>query len=343
MGKILITGNLGYIGTVMTEVFLKEGYDIVGLDTNFYRDKKLISFEFSKEFIQLFKDIREIKLEDLKGIDTIVHLAALSNDPIGELNPELTNEINYLGSLRLAKLAKKSGVSRFLFSSSCSIYGQTKNEKLDENSPMNPLSAYARSKVDLENALLRLSDNSFSPIYLRNGTTYGVSPNMRFDLVVNNLTGWGFSTKIVRILSDGRAWRPIVHIEDISNAFLAVLRAERDIIHNEAFNVGINSENYQVKDIAEEIHKQMKNCEVKILGKDNPDQRNYIVNFDKINKKLKLFKPKWTLERGIRELIETFENINLDYETFQSKNFTRLKQIKFLLQNKLINKDLYWK
>ena len=343
MEKILITGNLGYIGVIMTQNLLKEDYDVIGLDTNFYRDKKLVQFEFVKDYNQLLLDIRDVQLEDLKGIDSIIHLAALSNDPLGQLNPELTNDINYLASLRLAKLAKDAGVSRFIFSSSCSIYGQTNEEKLDEFAPLNPLSAYAKSKVDLEQTLMKLASKEFSPVYMRNGTAYGVSPNMRFDLVVNNLVGWGFTSKIIKILSDGRAWRPIVHIEDISNAFIAALKAPRDVVHNEAFNVGINSENFQVKEIAREINTQMKDCEVKILGKDNPDQRNYIVNFDKIKKKLKHFKPKWTLKKGVKELIKTFENVKLDNDMFQDKNFTRLNQLKFLLEKQLINRDLYWK
>lgn len=343
MEKILITGNLGYIGTILTQELLDRGYKIVGLDTDYYRDEKLIQFRFSREFLQLKKDIRDIKIEDLKGISTIIHLAALSNDPLGKLNPGLTNEINLKASVRLTKLAKKAKVSRFLFSSSCSIYGQTRDEELTEESPMNPLSAYAHSKVNFENALSELADDTFSPVYLRNGTAYGVSPNMRFDLVVNNLTGWGYTTNEIKILSDGRAWRPIVHIKDISNAFIAALEAPREIIHNEAFNIGLNSENYQVKQMAEEIHNQMKDCEVRILGKDNPDQRDYNVNFDKIKKRLKSFKPQWSLKKGVKELIETFDNIKLNYDIFQNKNFTRLNQLKYLIENDFIDNNLFWK
>ncbi|MFX1310999.1 MAG: NAD-dependent epimerase/dehydratase family protein [Promethearchaeota archaeon] len=343
MERVLITGNLGYIGTIMTQDLLEEDYNVIGLDTNFYRDYNLIKHNFSKEYKQLFKDLREVTLEDFKGIDVVIHLAALSNDPLGKLNPKLTNEINFLSSLKMAKFAKKSGVSRFLFSSSCSIYGQTKDAQLTEDAPMNPLSAYAHSKVNLERELRKLAGVSFSPIYLRNGTAYGISPNMRFDLVVNNLAGWGFTTKEIKILSDGRAWRPIVHIKDISKAFIAALKAPKDVIHNEAFNVGINSENYQVKTIAKEIQNQMRDCEIKILGENNPDQRNYNVNFDKINTRLKSFKPQWTLEKGIKELINTFKEIDLDYEIFQNKNFTRLNQLKFLLKNNLIDDNLYWK
>ncbi len=342
MKKILVTGNLGYIGSVICQDLINEGYNVVGFDTNYYCDKKLIPFEYVKEIKQIRKDLRNAEIEDFKGIEAVIHLAALSNDPLGKLNPELTNEINFKASLRLAELVKKAGASKFLFSSSCSIYGQTKNGMLDESATMNPLSAYAHSKVNLEKRLSKLADDSFSPVFLRNGTAYGVSPNMRFDLVVNNLTGWGFTTKEIKILSDGKAWRPIVHIRDISNAFLAALKAPKDIIHNEAFNVGMNSENYQVKDMAEEIHNQMRDCQVKILGKDNPDARDYNVNFDKINNNLKDFKPQWTLKKGIKELKDIFEVINLDFEIFQDKNFTRLKQLNYLIETQLIDKNLYW-
>ncbi len=340
--KILITGNLGYIGNILTEELLKEDYKIIGFDTLFYGDKNLYEFKFSREFQQIKKDIRDIELKEIKGVDSIIHLAALSNDPLGEINPNLTNDINFLSSLRLAKLAKKANVSRFLFSSSCSIYGETKEEMLNETATMKPLSAYAHSKVNLERELSKLADNTFSPVYLRNGTIYGISPNMRFDLVVNNLMGWAYTTKIIKILSDGRAWRPIVHIRDIANAFIAALKAPIDVIHNEAFNVGINSENFQVKEMAHEINKLMNDCEVKIMGKDNPDQRNYIVNFDKINQKLKHYKPKWNLKKGIKELYDLFEEINLDFDTFQYRNYTRIKQLKYLIENKLIDDNLHW-
>jgi len=342
MEKILITGNLGYIGTVLTERFLKEDFEIIGLDTHFYRNRKIIDFEFSKNYTQLFKDIRDIKLDDLKGISAIIHLAALSNDPLGALNPDITNNINFKASLRLAELAKKAQVSRFLFSSSCSIYGANEGIKLDELAPMNPLSAYAHSKINLENALSQIADDTFSPVYLRNGTAYGISPNMRFDIVVNNLMGWAYTTKEIKILSDGRAWRPIVHIGDISNAFLAVLKAPKEEIHNKAFNIGINSENYQVKTIAKVIQERMPDCEIKILGEHNPDQRNYIVNFDKVTKTLKYFKPEWNLRKGVEEIYQIFEKINLTLEDFQNKNFTRINQLKYLINNKIIDKNLIW-
>ena len=343
MDKILITGNLGYIGYNLTEKLLKEDYKIIGLDTCYYNDNLLYDYKFESEHQQLKKDIRHIETRDLQGVDAIIHLAALSNDPLGEINPNLTRIINFESSLRLAKLAKKVKVSKFLFSSSCSIYGATNNQQLSEKDSMNPISAYAHSKVNFERALSNLADSKFSPIYLRNATAYGASPNMRFDLVVNNLMGWAYTTNEIKILSDGRAWRPIVHIEDISNAFIAVLKASKDIIHNEAFNVGNSSENYQVKDIADEIHKQLPDCEIKILGKNNPDQRNYIVNFNKITEKLKDYKPKWNLKKGITELYNLFKKINLTYVNFQDRHYTRLKQLKFLLENDFIDENLIWK
>jgi len=342
MEKILVTGNQGYIGIILTEELLKNGYDVIGIDTNFYNDKYFYDFKLNKDINQIKKDIRNINLEDLKGINAIIHLAALSNDPLGELNPNLTDIINFQSSIKLAKLAKKAKISRYLFSSSCSVYGGAKKQILTENSPLNPLSAYAVSKVKVEKGLSKLSNSEFSPVFLRNATAFGSSPNMRFDLVVNNLMGWGYTTKEINILSDGKAWRPNVHIRDISNAFIAVLKASRDEIHNEVFNVGQNSENYQVKDIAQEIENVMTDCEIKILGKDNPDQRNYNVNFDKIKTKLKNFKPEWTLKKGIIELFKIFEKVNLTYDMFQNKKFTRLKQLKYLLENKLIDENLFW-
>jgi nucleoside-diphosphate-sugar epimerase len=343
MQKILVTGNLGYIGYIMTEELLKEDYDVVGFDTNFYADKLLFDFEYSKDFTQINKDIRNISSKALKGVDAVIHLAALSNDPLGELNPGLTEEINLDHSLRLATLAKKAGVERILFSSSCSIYGETNNESLTEEDEMNPVSAYAESKIKLEKELSELADKNFSPVYFRNGTAYGVSPSMRFDLVLNNLMGWAYTTDEIKILSDGRAWRPIVHIRDISKAFIAGLKAPKEVIHDQAFNVGLNSENYQVKEMAEKIHELMPECEVKIMGKHNPDQRTYVVNFDKINDTLKHFTPKWNIEKGVSELLNTFKKVELTEEKFQDRHFTRIKQLKYLRSNNLLDENLFWK
>jgi nucleoside-diphosphate-sugar epimerase len=343
MQNIVVTGNLGYIGYVMTEELLEEGYDVIGVDTNFYADKLLFDFEYSKDFAQINKDIRTISSEVFRDVDAVIHLAALSNDPLGELNPGLTEEINLTYSLRLATLAKKAGVKRFLFSSSCSIYGETNNESLTEEDEMNPVSAYAESKIKLEKKLSELADGDFSPVYFRNGTAYGVSPSMRFDLVLNNLMGWAYTTDEIKILSDGRAWRPIVHIRDISKAFIAGLKAPKDAIHDQAFNVGLNSENYQVKEMAEKIHEQMPECEVKIMGEHNPDQRTYVVNFDKINDTLEYFTPEWNIEKGVSELLNSFKKIELTEEIFQDRHFTRLKQLKYLKNNNLLDENLFWK
>jgi nucleoside-diphosphate-sugar epimerase len=342
MENILITGNLGYIGCILTEKLIKENYKITGIDTKFYSEDFFYDFKFSGEVQQIQKDIRNIDFDDLEGIDAIIHLAALSNDPLGKLNPKLTHKINYESSLRLAKLAKKKGIKRFVFSSSCSIYGDTGKAMLDEDSAMNPLTPYAKSKVDLENALKNLENKNFSPTFMRNGTAYGISPSMRFDLVVNNLMGWAYTTSEIKILSDGKAWRPIVHVKDIANAFLAVLKASKEKIHNQAFNVGINSENYQIKDIAKKIHQQMEKCKIRILGEDNPDQRTYIVNFDKIQETLDHFNPEFNLEKGIKEIKETFENVNLNEELFKDKRFTRLEQLKYLINEDLIDHELFW-
>jgi len=342
--RILVTGNLGYIGSVMTPMLAEAGYEVWGLDTGYFQDCVLPGQTISRRHLskQIVKDVRAVNEHDLTKVDAIIHLAALSNDPLGELNPNLTEEINYLASVRLASMAKTAGISRFLFSSSCSLYGQGSGTGLTEESPFNPLTAYARSKVLTETSLSKLADKDFSPVYLRNATVYGLSPRIRLDLVVNNLTGWGFTTGQVRLLSDGTAWRPNVHIEDVCGAFLAALRAPRDIIHNQAFNVGVERDNFRIRDIADTVAKVVPDCKVSFAEGANPDSRSYNVSFKKINRLLPEFTPIWSLEKAVEALYRAFQRSSLSYADFEGRSYTRLKQLKYLMSSGLIDPNLYW-
>lgn len=343
--RILVTGNLGYIGSLLTPILAAEGHEVYGLDAGYYENCIFGTSPTNNSGVchQLRQDIRDVETSELMGFDAIIHLAALSNDPTGELNPELTEEINWRASIRLAELAKAARVSRFLFASSCSIYGQSDNKYLTEDAQFSPLTAYARSKVNTEADLAAMADDSFSPIFLRNGTAYGLSPRLRFDLVVNNLTGWAFTTGEVKLLSDGKAWRPIVHIKDISLAFLAALTAPREAIHNQAFNVGQNRENYQIRDIAETVGEVVPNSKVAYTEGATADNRTYNVSFDKINKSLPGFRPVCNLEWAVRELYEACKDNQLTIEDFQGRRFTRLKQLHYLLESGQLDSNLRWK
>jgi nucleoside-diphosphate-sugar epimerase len=341
--RVLVTGHLGYIGTVLTPFLADLGYDVVGYDTGYYAECFLGDKTNSKVSLQINKDIRKVEKSDILGIDAIVHLAALSNDPTGQLNPRLTNEINTVGTLRLGEIARKVGVEKFIFSSSCSIYGQSDEKALTEESPMNPQTAYARSKVDSEAGLRKMATKSFSPIFLRNATAYGFSPRLRFDLAVNNLTGWGFTTGQVKLLSDGRAWRPMVHVEDICQAIVEVLKAPKDLVHNQAFNVGSSRENYQIRDIAQMAAQIVPDCKVTFAEGASADNRTYNVSFDKIKHTLPNFDLRWSVLQGIEQLHNAFISTSLTYSLFDGRLFTRLKQINYLLESGAINSDLFWK
>ncbi|MFC2170120.1 NAD-dependent epimerase/dehydratase family protein [Acidobacteriota bacterium] len=339
---ILVTGNSGYIGTVMTDFLQKSSYKVVGLDCNYYKGCEFFSPN-SMPFKQILKDIRDINEQDLEGISDIVHLAALSNDPLGEINPALTHEINYFASLKLAKLAKKSGVNKFILASSCSLYGiASDNKPIREEGRLNPITAYAKSKVQAEQDISKLADNNFHPVFMRNATVYGVSPNMRLDLVVNNLVAWAYLTGKVTIMSDGTPYRPVIHVEDFCRAFYAVLKAPVEKIHNQAFNVGIDKENYQVKEIADQVEKIVPDCQVEILNKTGPDERTYRVEFSKIKKTLKFFQPNWDVKKGIKDLYVTYKNFNLNNRDFRSTKYFRIRWLDYLIQNKKLNSDLRW-
>lgn len=338
--NVLVTGSHGYIGSVLVPMLAKNGHKVTGLDTDYYR-KCTFTGEV-KENPTIYKDIRDVKMEDLKNIDAIIHLAGLSNDPLGDFRPTLTEEINSQASINLAHMAKKVGVKRFLFASSCSNYGSAGNDFLDEEAPFNPVTPYGISKVKVEEALEKMADDQFSPTYLRASTAYGVSPRLRFDLVTNNLTAWAFTTKKIFLKSDGSPWRPIVHVNDIALAYLSVLNAEKKLVHNEAFNVGMTSENYQIREIAILVRDIVPNCEVAFASDAGPDKRNYRVNCDKICRTLHEYKPQWTARRGIEQLYAEYKKVGLVLEEFEGPRFMRIAHIKQLLEKGELDENLRW-
>jgi nucleoside-diphosphate-sugar epimerase len=316
------------------------GYEVTGLDSDLYHD---CTFDGHAPAIPILrKDIRDVTSSDLRDFDAVMHLAALSNDPLGNLNPNLTYEINHLASVRLATLAREAGAERFIFSSSCSTYGAAGDSMLSEEAAFNPVTPYGESKVLVERDLGALADDSFSPIILRNATAYGLSPRMRFDLVLNNLVAWACTTGKVFIKSDGSPWRPIVHIEDISRAFIAALEAPREQVHNQAFNVGKNTENYQIRELAEFVAEIVPDCQIAFAADAGPDKRNYRVDFSKIAKTLPGFQPEWDARRGVRELFAAYRRVGLVLEDFEGPRFNRIDHIRRLLATGRLDKELRW-
>ncbi len=338
--KVLVTGSEGYIGVPLVQALIHSGHNVTGLDTCFYSGGWLYPYN-KQEYDLIKKDIRAATVQDLEGFDAICHLAELSNDPLGQNNPEITYTINHLGTASLAEKAKEAGVKRFVYMSSCSVYGASE-EVRDEKSPVNPLTEYAKCKVLNEKFLTKIANEHFSPVFLRNATVFGPSPRLRFDLAVNNLTGLAFTTHEIKMDSDGSPWRPFVHVEDVARAIICMLAAPRDIIHNEVFNVGDSKSNYQIKEIAKIISEVIPDCKVS-LNANGADKRNYKVNFDKINTKLPGFSCSKDIRVGVEELYEIFSSIALTKETFDSKDYTRLKQINYLKETGKINKDFYWR
>ncbi|HVT88118.1 MAG TPA: SDR family oxidoreductase [Tepidisphaeraceae bacterium] len=338
--KVLVTGTDGYIGTLLGPLLMERGHEVTGVDTGFHRIGWLYN-GVQKMPMTITKDIRNLTEQDLKGFDAIVHLAELSNDPVGELSRHITYDINHKGTIALAEKAKKVGAKRFVYFSSCSVYGASSTHASDEHGKTNPLTAYAECKLLVENDLKPMADSSFSPTYLRNATAYGASPRQRFDLVVNNLCGHAWCSKLIKMDSDGTPWRPLVHALDICQAAACVLDAPKDVIHNETFNVGDNNENYQVKDVAKIVADTFPGCELQI-GTRGDDKRDYKVNFDKINTKLPGFKCKWTVAKGAQQLLKIFQQIGMPKDLFESKSHTRLKQIQHLIATKQIDKDFFW-
>jgi len=338
--RILITGHKGYIGTVMAPLLADAGHEVVGLDSDLF--EQCTFGPAPREFPSIRKDLRDVELADLKGFEAVIHLAGLSNDPLGNLNPNLTYDINHHASVRLARLAKEAGVKRYLFSSSCSTYGAAGDKILDETAEFNPVTPYGRSKVLVEQEVSQLASAEFSPVYFRNATAYGVSPRLRFDLVLNNLTAWALTTGRVFIKSDGTPWRPIVHIEDISRAFLAALEAPRELIHNQAFNVGRSEENYQIRDLAEIVKETVPGCTIEFAADAGPDKRCYRADFSRITRILPAFRPKWDARRGARELYEAYKKVDLRVEDFEGARYKRIDHIQGLLASGRLNADLRW-
>ncbi|BAZ01554.1 NAD-dependent epimerase/dehydratase [Tolypothrix tenuis PCC 7101] len=339
--KVLVTGTEGYIGSLLAPLLIQQGYEVIAVDTGFYKVGWLYNgTELTAKTLN--KDIRNITASDLEGVDAIVHMAELSNDPLGQLAPTITYDINHKGSVHLAKLAKEAGVRRFVYTSSCSVYGFATEDYVDEESTINPQTAYAKCKGLVEQDVKQLADDSFSPTFLRNATAYGASPRMRFDIVLNNLSGWAWTIKEIKMNSDGTPWRPLVHILDICKAIICTLEAPRDVIHNQIFNVGDTNGNYQVKQIAEIVADVFTGCQLS-FGKHDPDNRSYRVSFDKINKNLPGFKCEWDAQRGAQQLYNVFKQIDMTREVFESRGFTRLKQLEYLIRTQQIDQDFFWR
>jgi nucleoside-diphosphate-sugar epimerase len=338
--RVLVTGHNGYIGGVLVPLLQSHGHEVVGLDTYLFKGCTLHGY--SPDVPSIKCDIRDVRESDLVGFDAVLHLAALSNDPLGDLDPELTYDINWHASVRLAKMAKEAGVPRFVFSSSCSLYGASGDDYLTEVAGFNPVTPYGTSKIRVEEEVRPLADAYFSPTFLRNATAYGVSDRLRGDLVVNNLTGYAFLTGEALIKSDGMSWRPLVHIEDIARAFVAVIEAPRELVHNESFNVGQTSENYLIKDVAD-IVAEVTGAKVTFAGGANADIRNYRVNCDKIARVLPGFQPEWTVRKGVEELFTAFKTHGLTMEDFLGARFQRIRTVRDRIQSGEIDTQLRWK
>jgi nucleoside-diphosphate-sugar epimerase len=339
--RILVTGHRGYIGSVLVDLLSAAGHDVVGIDSQLY-DECTFGGDTPTAIATIHRDVRELSCSDLEGIDAIAHLAGVCNDPLGDLLPQTTFDINHTATVRLAELAKASGVRRFVFSSSCSVYGAAGEEWIDERSIPNPITPYAASKWNAECDLRRLAGSQFSAVFLRSATAYGFSPRIRFDLVLNNLTAHAFTSGKVLLKSDGMPWRPIVHIEDISRAFLAAIEAPIEVVHNEVFNVGITTENYRISDIAQIVGETVPGSSVEYAAGAGPDKRTYRVDCSKISLLLPNFKPQWTARRGARELYEKYSEHGLVLEDFEGARYQRLAYLQSLIARGAIDGNLRW-
>lgn len=340
--KVLVTGIAGYIGTQMGKILKERGHDVTGLDAQFYTEGWLYGDQKDYEVEIIKKDTRNVTIDDVKGFDAIIHLADLSNDPLGQQDKSLTYEINFDATVRLATLAKEAGVTRFIYSSSCSAYGIATEDMVSEESVVNPQTAYAECKVLVEKELMKLADDNFSPTMMRNATVFGASPRMRFDLVVNNLAGLAWTTNEITMTSDGTPWRPLVHILDVCEAFAQVLESPREAIHKQILNVGASNGNYTIKQVAEIIAGVFEGCTVS-FGNSDGDTRSYKVSFDKITKVLPNYQATRTVEDGAKELKEVFTKINMTKENFGFRAFTRLKEIQYLQETNQIDDKFFWK
>ena len=339
--RVMVTGHKGFIGTVMVPMLRSAGHEVVGLDSDLYRNSTYGSAPAPVP--EIIKDIRDVEKEDLQDLDAVVHLAALSNDLLGDIDPQMTYDINHLASVRLAEMAKEVGISRYVFASSCSSYGAAGDKILNESAEFNPVTPYAISKVRVEQDVKQLADSDFSPTFMRNGTAYGVSPRIRFDVVLNNLLAWAFTTGKVHLKSDGTPWRPIVHIEDISRAVLAALSAPRELVHNEAFNVGLNAENYQIKQLAEIVLKTIPDCQLGFAADAGGDKRNYRVDFSKYKSTFPDHPLQWNARSGAENIYQSFRSIGLNADDYEGPKYKRISQLKHLLETGQLDDTMRWK
>jgi nucleoside-diphosphate-sugar epimerase len=338
--RVLLTGNEGYIGTLLVPLLWARNHEVVGLDSGLFRECTLKAIRPIEKTIR--KDVRDVEARDLEGIDAVIHLAGLSNDPLGNLHPRFTHEINHEASVRLAELAKRAGIRRFLHASTCSVYGAAGDDMLDEDSPFNPVTPYAESKARAEQDLRRLADHTFCPVYLRAATAFGVSPLLRFDLAVNNLVAWAATTGQVYLKSLGTSWRPLVHIEDIALAYITLLHAPEAKVHNQAFNIGRTEENYRIRDVAEIVRQTVPGTSIEFAPDASPDLRNYRVSCDRIARELPEYRPHWSVAQGVEEVYRGILEWGLHRDDFEGPRYNRIAYLKQLLAEGRVAGDLRW-